>query len=317
MKKIIILLLALSVVGSLAACGAAETPPVTENSVQQVEPTPTKPIIETEPVQEEIVENDHAATKTGDVVYEDDNVVLVFDYWHFVPEDDDMFVSMKATNKLDKEVSICTDKESVNAWTMLGFEGSEDIPAHETVDFVIGATEGFAIQGITALEDIKEFSFELSISADEQEDVVTQLFLHPTADREYTFVGKEENEGDIVLVDYVTDEGQLKLIYAQNHLERDRVVYMDYYGINTMPDTYVIEFVNIHIGEEKFFSARNMTFFHGNKEMWNTCSVWAEEDAVSVNDTISFDVLIRETETYQPVYQSETPFVIQINKTAE
>lgn len=318
MRKFLAVLLCLLMILSMAACnkdnknGPTENP--TDSTKQQNNADDTKtPTQLTEPTNETVDSDKNKATKNGDVVYEDDRIKLVFNEWDFRADERTMFVKMEVTNKTDVELSLESDDEFINSWSLLSISGRATVDPLATTNFnLMCMSDCFDSTNLNSLEDIKELSFVLTINKNDDR-TYAEISLYPSEDREYDFFDYEPKETDVMLIDYETDEGKLQLIYTGNYVYSDDVVYLEYYCINTFDRSMNLQFDGIKIGNKNYGATPSMQEILPNKELISSCSVWADEDVVSNNDTIKFQVTLLDTENTAYVVETDV-FEMGINK---
>lgn len=308
MRKILALLLCLIMILSLVACGKKEDvkQPTNQATNATIDSTNnTKPADNTSGGNDDTIDNN--------LVYEDEDIRIVLDMWDFRENDKSLFVKMLATNKSDVELIIESDDESINSWTLLGISGRATIQTKEAAEFNLFCdSDCFGETGINTLNDIKELAYELTINKDGDRKYV-DITMYPNEDQTYDFVGHDIVKDDIVLIDHSNEFGEFQIIYTGNSLYNGKTVYLDYYCVNTFNHDMTIEFTDIVIGEKHYSVTPKLKEILSNKELLDSCSVWADEDVVATNDTISFKIKIMDSETYQYIAETET-FTININK---
>lgn len=284
MKKIWSLLLVLVLaVGIISGCGKSE-------NTNKGGSAGIADSIVSEKKDDKETENNNGPTKEDDVLYEDENIKLVFKSFFFSMESEDpyMYAEMEAENKTEHVFDSEFLHSTVNSY--MAYASSYDTlePNTKTKLTMMYNSDSFENTGITKPEDIKELVFTFNYWSQDDDVKINiddyTIKLYPNADRDYDIIGYEMKDGDIVLV----DENGYKMIYVGQEID-GRTVEIQYYVVNETDKEVSVAIGEPHAGD----TPTNLTPDHiptyAHKEGYGNFTFWAKDETVVNNaNEVSF-----------------------------
>lgn len=284
MRKLLVLMLSVAMVaGVIGGCGKSE-------DINKGGSAGLADSVVSENKDDKETENNNGPTKEGDVLYEDENVKLVFKSFNFQMDGEKpyMYVDMEAENKTEHVFDSECLHSTMNSY--MAYASSYDtLEANtETKISVLYDSDSFENTGISKSEDVKELAFTFNYWSQDRDLKINiddyQIKLYPNADRDYDIVGYEMKDGDIVLV----DEDGYKMIYVGQEID-GRTVEIQYYVVNETDKEVSVAIGEPHAGDTLTRITPDHIPTYAHKEGYGNFTFWAKDETVVNNaNEVSF-----------------------------